>query len=608
MTDIKDQNPQIHLIQPIIQFLNQGDINKAIDTAEGLLIEFPDSSLLFNIRGACYKAQNNLEKAIESFKKACAINPGFYEAFYNLGVIQKQLGHIEQSIESYQKAIDIKPAYPDAHNNLGNIFLQLRQFEEAINHFEWATAFKPDFFEAFNNLGLAQRELDQISKSVDNFKKAIYLKPEYTQAYFNLGQALKDLGQTKDAIQNYRNLLKVKPDFDQAYLSLGVAFKELGQIDNAIINFELSIDSNPHLAVAYFNLGSIGGYNFTESQLSKMKELLSDENLTKPDRINLCFTLAKHNEDFGNKDDFFEFLSEGNRLRKEHLNYSINSAVHNYSTIREIFSSPSILKNSLSFKDEISKNPIFIIGMPRSGSTLVEQILASHNKVYGAGEIQVLRKILNPILKDYANQDISLASTKIGDTKLSLSESKNFPSEAFSSIREQYLDTFNNFNFPEKVFTDKSLMNFHFIGFIFLAFPNAKVIHLKRDARAICWSIFKNNLPQKGIGFGNDLGDLAEFYGLYSKLMEFWHKLFPEKIYDLVYENLTNNQKEETKKLLEYCELDWDQNCLDFHKSKREVKTASVLQVRKKMYKGSSEAWKEYEDYLKPLLKSLSSF
>ena len=608
MTDIKDQNPQIHLIQPIIQFLNQGDINKAIDTAEGLLNEFPDSSLLFNIRGACYKAQNNLEKAIESFKKACAINPGFYEAFYNLGVIQKQLGHIEQSIESYQKAIDIKPAYPDAHNNLGNIFLQLRQFEEAINHFEWATVFKPDFFEAFNNLGLAQRELDQISKSVDNFKKAIYLKPEYTQAYFNLGQALKDLGQTKDAIQNYRNLLKVKPDFDQAYLSLGVAFKELGQIDNAIINFELSIDSNPHLAVAYFNLGSIGGYNFTESQLSKMKELLSDENLTKPDRINLCFTLAKHNEDFGNKDDFFKFLSEGNRLRKEHLNYSINSAVHNYSAIREIFSSPSILKNSLSFKDEISKNPIFIIGMPRSGSTLVEQILASHNKVYGAGEIQVLRKILNPILKDYANQDISLASTKIGDTKLSLSESKNFPSEAFSSIREQYLDTFNNFNFPEKVFTDKSLMNFHFIGFIFLAFPNAKVIHLKRDARAICWSIFKNNLPQKGIGFGNDLGDLAEFYGLYSKLMEFWHKLFPEKIYDLVYENLTNNQKEETKKLLEYCELDWDQNCLDFHKSKREVKTASVLQVRKKMYKGSSEAWKEYEDYLKPLLKSLSSF
>jgi tetratricopeptide (TPR) repeat protein len=608
MTDIKDQNPQIHLIQPIIQLINQGDIHKAIDAVEGLLIEFSDSSLLFNIRGACYKANDNLEKALESFKKACAINPNFYEAFYNLGFIQKQLGQIEQSIESYQKAIDIKPAYPDAHNNLGNIFLQLRQYEEAINHFEWATAFKPDFFEAYNNLGLAQRELDQISKSVDNFKKAISLKPEYTQAYFNLGQALKDIGQTNDAIQNYKNLLKVQPNFDQAYLSLGVAYKELGLIDEATKNFESSIDSNPNLAAAYFNLGSIGDYNFTESQLTKMKELLSYKNLTKTDRINLCFTLAKHNEDFGNKDDFFKFLTEGNRLRKEHLNYSISSAVNNFSMIRKIFSSPSILKNNLNFNDEISKNPIFIIGMPRSGSTLVEQILSSHNKVYGAGEIQVLRKILNPILRDYVNQDVSSASTKIGDTKLSLSESKNFPNEAFLSIRKQYLDTFSNFNFPEKVFTDKSLMNFHFIGFIFMAFPDAKVIHLKRDARAICWSIFKNNLPQKGIGFGNDLGDLAEFYGLYSKLMEFWHKLFPGKIYDLVYENLTNSQEEETKKLLGYCELDWDQNCLDFHKNKREVKTASVLQVRKKMYKGSSEAWKEYEDYLKPLLKSLSSF
>ena len=450
--------------------------------------------------------------------------------------------------------------------------------------------------------------MDQISKSVDNFKKAISLKPEYTQAYFNLGQALKDIGQTNDAIQNYKNLLEVQPNFDQAYLSLGVAYKELGLIDEATKNFESSIDSNPNLAAAYFNLGSIGDYNFTESQLTKMKELLSYKNLTKTDRINLCFTLAKHNEDFGNKDDFFKFLTEGNRLRKEHLNYSISSAVNNYSMIRKIFSSPSILKNNLNFNYEISKNPIFIIGMPRSGSTLVEQILSSHNKVYGAGEIQVLRKILNPILRDYVNQDVSSASTKIGDTKLSLSESKNFPNEAFFSIRKQYLDTFSNFNFPEKVFTDKSLMNFHFIGFIFMAFPDAKVIHLKRDARAICWSIFKNNLPQKGIGFGNDLGDLAEFYGLYSKLMEFWHKLFPGKIYDLVYENLTNNQEEETKKLLGYCELDWDQNCLDFNKNKREVKTASVLQVRKKMYKGSSEAWKEYEDYLKPLLKSLSSF
>ena len=608
MTNIKEQNPETHQIQPVIKLLNQGEIEKAIKEVENLIIDFPNSAILFNIRGACFKVSNNLEKAVESFKKAVTLKPDFYEAFYNLGVIEKQLGQIDSALKNYKKAIEIKPSYPDAHNNLGNIFLQLREYDEAINHFEWAVAFKPDFFEAYNNLGLAQRELDQINKSIDNFKKAISLNPEYTPAYLNLGQALKDLGQTQDAIQNFKNLLIVKPNFDQAFLSLGVAYKELGQIDNAIKSFESSIKVNPNLAVAYFNLGSINQYAFSEKDLSKMKSLLSDNTISQSDRINLCFTLAQINENSGNKDDFFKFLHEGNRLRKDLLSYSIDTAIQNNLTIRKIFSSPSIIKNKIDYNDNRLKRPIFIVGMPRSGSTLVEQILSSHTKVYGAGEIQVLRKILNPILFEYINEDVSSASTQIGETTLKLSETKNFPKEAFISIREQYLDTFSNFNFSEKIFTDKSLMNFHFIGFIFQSFPNAKIIHLKRDARAICWSIYKNNLPQKGIGFGNNIEDLTKFYGLYTKLMSFWHDLFPGKIYDLTYENLTKNQEIETKNLLEYCELEWDENCLNFHKSKREVKTASAMQVRKKMYQGSSEAWREYEDYLKPLLKSLSSF
>ena len=151
-------------------------------------------------------------------------------------------------------------------------------------------------------------------------------------------------------------------------------------------------------------------------------------------------------------------------------------------------------------------------------------------------------------------------------------------------------------------------MNFRNIGFILSAFPEAKIIHLKRDARATCWSIYKNNFHQKGIGYGNNLDDLAGFYGLYTDLMDFWHQTFPDKIYDLCYEDLTTNQEEETRKLLEYCELDWDENCLNFHKNKRAVKTASSLQVRQKMYQGSSEAWKQHEVYLEPLIKALDSY
>jgi len=158
------------------------------------------------------------------------------------------------------------------------------------------------------------------------------------------------------------------------------------------------------------------------------------------------------------------------------------------------------------------------------------------------------------------------------------------------------------------VITDKLPLNFQYIGFILSAFPEAKIVHLKRDARATCWSIYRHHFRNKGNGYSYNLDDLAGFYGLYVELMDYWHNLYPDKIYDICYEDLTTDQEEETRKLLKYCELDWDENCLDFHKNQRAVKTASSLQVRQKIYQGSSEAWKKHESYLQPLVKALSSY
>ena len=607
MTTNTQKNPEINQIQPIISLLNNGKTQEALSIVNNLTKDFPDSSLLFNISGACYKANNNLEKAVESFEKAIVIKPDFSEALYNLAVIQKELGHINSSINNYEKAIAIKPAYPDAHNNLGNIFLKTRQLDTAIDHFEWAVAFKPDFFEAYNNLGLVHLEKNQINKAIKNFKKAITINPKYSEAYINLGQSLKDLGQMNNAVKCYKELLTVNPNFVKGYLSIGIAYKAQGLIDKAIKNLEKALSIDSSFGVIYYNLGIIKEYVFSEKQISKIKSLLSSKKISSQDRINLSFALSKVHEDLNDKDQFFKFLHEGNRLRKKDLNYSIDTVYQNHAVIRKIFSTPPSIKTPKLFQ-ECNKQPIFIVGMPRSGSSLVEQILASHKSVYGGGEMQVLRKILNPVLRDYLNQDKAVASTSIGGKKIQITAAENISESVFLSIREKYLDTMSDFDFPESIFTDKSLLNFHFIGFIFTAFPEAKIIHLKRDARAICWSIYKHNLPQNGNGFANNLEDLAEFYKLYSKLMNFWHDLFPNQIYDLVYEDLTTNQEEETRKLLEYCGLEWDDNCLNFHNSKREVQTASVLQVRKKMYQGSSDAWKEYETYLKPLLNALSKF
>jgi len=336
-----------------------------------------------------------------------------------------------------------------------------------------------------------------------------------------------------------------------------------------------------------------------------MQYILSTSDLRQSDRINFCFALANVYEKLEKKNDFFKFLNEGNRLRKEELDSSLERYQGTMIVVKKIFNSmPPINKKLLSYETSTIR-PIFIVGMPRCGSTLVEQILSSHQNVHGAGEIQSLRTILAPIIQDYVNNDPVFTPDMSSNNK---NQKSNISDNDYLLIRQQYLDALSQLNAHEKIITDKSLLNFRFIGIILKAFPEAKIIHLKRDARAICWSIYKNNFPQAGIGFGNNMQDLAGYYSSYSEMMTFWHERFPNKIYDLNYENLTANQEEETKKLLEYCELDWDKNCLNFHTNKRAVKTASALQVRKKIYQGSSEAWKKYETHLEPLIKSLSSY
>ena len=231
--------------------------------------------------------------------------------------------------------------------------------------------------------------------------------------------------------------------------------------------------------------------------------------------------------------------------------------------------------------------PIFIVGMPRSGTSLVEQILSTHQEIYGAGELSTLNNLILPIINDCI-----LKNTKVTE-------------DSYLSVRNEYLSNISRLNASEAIITDKMPTNFRYIGFILKSFPDAKIINLNRDSRAICWSIYKSYFPGEGLGWAFNMKDLAGYYNSYIDLMTHWHKLFPKKIYDICYEDLTINQESETRKLLEYCELEWDDNCLNFHTNKRAVKTTSSLQVRKKMYQGSSEVWKKYESYLKPLISNL---
>ena len=231
--------------------------------------------------------------------------------------------------------------------------------------------------------------------------------------------------------------------------------------------------------------------------------------------------------------------------------------------------------------------------MPRSGTSLTEQILDSHSSVRGAGELEFMNQLAHIIMQEQ-------------QANLTRQYPKPLSKNSMSAIRTRYHSSLQALNYPENIIVDKMPLNFRWVGLILSAFPEAKIIHLKRDPVATCWSNFNRYFPVHGLGFTNNLNDLAKFYHLYTDLMTFWHQRFPNKIYDLCYEDLTENQEKETKKLLAYCELEWEDACLNFHENTRRVVTASANQVGQKMYQGSSKSWKKYEHQLQPLVKALN--
>jgi tetratricopeptide (TPR) repeat protein len=584
---------------------NLGLMDEAVKSYEKAIAFKPDYIGAHNKLGNIFKELRQLDEAVKSYEKVIAINPDYAEAHYNLGNTLRELGQLETAIKSYEKVIAIKPDYADVHFNLGDTLRQLGQLDEAVKCYKKAISIKVDFADAYNNLGVSLKRLGQLDEAVKCYKKAISIKVDFANAHNNLGVALQKLGHPDKAIKCYKKALAIKPDYDEVFNNLGIAYRQLGHLDKAIKSYEKALAINPDYAAVYYNLSFLKKYTANDPQINKMKSLLSDIKLNRSKRINLCFALSKVYENLDNQDELFKYLHEANRLHKQKFNYSFDKHQKFITIIKEIFNKkPPNIEQYLS-SEPSTINPIFIVGMPRSGSTLVEQIMSSHHAVHGAGELPNLSMIIGRIVSDNLTQGSDIISTWIGDQKINFSNAYNIPETAFLSIREQYLDVLSNLNVPESVITDKLLFNFLYIGFILTAFPDAKIVHIKRDARATCWSIYRIYME---LNFGTDFEDLAGFYGSYADLMDFWHQLFPGKIYDMCYEDLTTNQDEETRKLLEYCELDWDENCLSFHKNKRAVQTASSIQVRKKMYQGSSEAWKKHEAFLKPLIKSLSSF
>jgi len=554
----ENNNEEILLLKKEVNYavklLTNGQINEALKIVEALIKKSPNAPLLYNIRGVCYQTIRELGNAIDDFSQATILKSDYAEAYCNLGVTYQEKGDLVSAVNAYKNAIDNDNNYPTAHNNLGKIFLASGEIDSSIEHLECAITLKSDFADAHNNLGSAFLRINKLNDAIKSYKKAIALKPDFAVANNNLGIAYLRKGDPKLASKFFENAITITPGY----------------------------------ATAHHNLSGVKVYKEKDKQVSLIESLLIENNLSQKERIYLNFALAKAYEDLGNHEELFKHLNEGNRIRKKEMSNSIADSEEHNELIKLFFNSNNINNIKLTYRDSLPIRPIFIVGMPRSGTSLVEQIISSHHEVYGAGEVNNFHNIIMPIIEKHA-----------------VNENYNLKNDEFALIRKQYSNSLERFYANEKVITDKWILNFKTIGFILSAFPESKIVHLKRDARATCWSIYKHYFSDEGNRWAYDYQDLARFYKSYVGLMDYWHNLFPGKIYDISYEDLTSNQEKETRNLLKYCDLDWDENCLNFYTNTRAVKTASAVQVRNKMYQGSSDVWRQYSEHLKPLLDAL---
>jgi len=530
--------------------------------------------------GTLLARSGKLDKAIEYFQKAIQINPSSSNANYNLGLTFKELGEYNKAVNHYEKAIEINPEYFIAHSNLGNLFYKLCEFQKAKNCYEKAIQIKPNFANAHLSLGNLYEELNEYEKAKNCYEKAIQIKPNFANAHFGLGNIYEELSKFEKAIDCYKKAIRIQKDFVDAYNNLALVFKSLGQYQKAINCYEDSIKYNSENLISIYSLSELKNEVLDSNIKKKIANIISKNNCTKKNHVYGNFLLSKYELKKKNYKKEFNHLLKAHSnfldLRRDKFNKEVNYWLNILPNEKKLINFIESIKN---FEENDKIKPIFIVGIPRCGSTLIEKVIASSTKYIPIGEE-------TNIFRDFVRQLIS------EDLFLSYDE-KNLQKQIVKKFETKELIQKKN----DYIFTDKSLDNFFYIGLINKIFPNAKIINCRRNSLSIAMSIFKN--IYKDIPWGHNLEHIFKYIDVYNKTIDNFKNIFPNFIYDVHYEDFVNNSEVESKKLLKFCNLPWNKKCLEFYKRKDIIsKTASSLQIKKSIYKGSGEKYLQYKQFL----------
>lgn len=484
-------------------------------------------------------------------------------------------GHFSEVIND-AKILLKKRKHQVVFNILSIAYQSLGENLKSIEIMDLALKANPNNPHFLNNMGISHYKEDNFDKAEYYFKRGLEIEPRYLNILNNLGNLKRDLNFTEEAIEYYKKSLSIKPDLPQTLYNLSLSYESLGNFDHAKDCLKKLLNYQPNFTIADRLISNMSKYSKNDFHIEEIEKKLNNKSLNQEQKSHLYFSLGKYYEDIKDSKNAFFNYSEGNLICKKLSKYNIKKDIEKFEKIKN-FPYES-LSNKLNLD---SRKLIFIVGMPRSGTSLIEQILSAHPKVYGGGELNFLGKSIEKNFLKNSKIDQKVIKDLIYDTN------------------KTYLEKISFFDKSDNAFTDKAPLNFRYIGFIKYIFPNAKIVNCLRDKLDISWSNFKNYFSGS-LFFSNDLKDINEFYKLYENLMNFWQSKLPDYFYNVEYDKLVNNPQEEIKKLLNYIELPWNENCLNHHKNKRSIKTASSAQARKPIYKSSINSSEDYKKYLKP--------
>jgi tetratricopeptide (TPR) repeat protein len=557
----------------------------------------PDCAGAFYNRGNALRQLRRFDEALASYDRALALQPNHAEVLSNRGNTLYELKRFDEALASYDRALALQPDYAGALYNRGNTLHELKRFDDALASYDRALALQPDHAGALGNRGNTLHELKRFDEALASYDRALALQPDHAEALYNRGDTLHERGDLHAALADYRRALSLKPDLADVYNNMGNVLEELGQLQEAQSAYLEALRLDPNNTAAYVNLAAAKTFKPGDAHLAAMATLAErTEGLSNTDRMRLDFALGKAYADLDEHSRAFHHLRAGNAAKRASIGYDETAALGLFDRIEAVFTPQLIAAKSGGGNS--SPLPIFVLGMPRSGTTLVEQIIASHPAVHGAGELQLLSDAVRTVRGPDGN------SVTYPELTASLDRAALHQIGARYAVMLRDLAANHGAPGAERV-TDKMPSNYYFAGLIHLALPNAKIIHTIRDPLDTCLSCFSRLFAAEQ-NYSYDLGELGRYYRRYERLMAHWRRVLPVgRILDVRYEDVVADLEQQARRIIVHCALPWDDRCLSFHQTDRPVRTASATQVRQPIYKSAIGRWRVYEEHIEPLLSGL---